>query len=98
MIKKTFQDLSVPLGHYPEFHYKEGRKKNKYYTSSQEIWALVPVFINSIHRREPQFPCLRVERWTLLMIPKPVLVSDDIFLFFAAKKGGKEREGERKRN
>ena len=31
------------------------------------------------------------------MTPKPELVSDDIFIFFAAKEGGKEREGEREK-
>lgn len=29
MIKKILQDLAGPLGHYPEFHYKEVRE-NKY--------------------------------------------------------------------
>lgn len=65
---------------------------------SQEFWALVPAFINLVHLREPQFPHLKVRRFTLLVIPKPVLISDDVFISFAVKEGGREgREKDRER-
>lgn len=58
---------------------------------SQDIWALVPAFINLVYLREPQFPHPKM-RLPLLVILKPVLISDDVFISFRAKEGGKERE------
>ena len=55
--------------------------------------GLVPAFINSVHLREPQFSYLRMRRLTLLESPRPVLVSDDVCISFAAEEGGKQGVG-----
>ena len=79
MIRKILQ---VPLGHYPEFHYKKTRKINTRQGARRSGYSSSFHQFNSTSERL-HFPNLRIRR----LIPRPEFVSNDVCISFAEKEG-----------